>query len=62
MQKVKLIKRNNAAESENPPVHSAIAEEPKVNSLVETVKDWVEQNRALKVRSPRKQFTALFSS
>lgn len=61
MQKVKLIKRDETVKAEKQQ-HSTMAEEPKLNSMVETVKEWVEQNRALKSRSPRKQFTALFSS
>ncbi len=60
MKQVKLIKRDEADKTEKP--HSTNNNEPKVNTMMETVKDWVEQNRAMKSRSPRKQFTALFSS
>jgi hypothetical protein len=60
MQKVKLIKREVSVKVEKQ-LKTEI-KEPKVNSMMETVKDWVEQNRAIKDRSPRKQFTALFIS
>jgi hypothetical protein len=60
MQKVKLIKREASVKVEKQP--KTEIKEPKVNSMMETVKDWVEQNRAIKDRSPRKQFTALFIS
>jgi hypothetical protein len=62
MQKVKLIKREDSNKPEKQLSHPKITVEPKLNTMVETVKDWVEQSRAVKNRSPRKQFTALFSS
>ena len=62
MQKVKLIKRKEAVKLENQHLSSSIVEEEKLQTIVETVREWVEQNRVKKNRSPRKQFSTLFSS
>ncbi|MEW6127286.1 MAG: hypothetical protein AB1757_09620 [Acidobacteriota bacterium] len=61
MKQVRLIKRDERPEEKPVVEEVGKPDHSKINLMMNTVREWVEKNRSTQAKSPRKQFSALFS-